>query len=71
MLNRAISAKFLTRQVSLQSSHPNFPTFLSRQKWWPFSIFEKLQNTKCLYLENRARYSDFNEIFEPQGIPAD
>ena len=23
---------------------------------------------KCLYLENRARQSDFDEIFDPQGI---
>ena len=34
-----------------------------------FRIFAKNGNTQiCFYLLNRARYSDFVEIFNPQGI---
>ena len=37
-----------------------------------FRNFRKNCKTqKCLYLENRARSSDFDEIFDPQGISAE
>ena len=40
VLDRAISTKFLTHRVSLQSSHAIFKKILSCQKWRPFWIFE-------------------------------
>ena len=43
VLDRAISTKFLTHRVSLQSSHANFQKILSCQKWRPFWIFEFLR----------------------------
>ena len=42
MLDRAISTKFLTHRVSLQSSHAYFQKNFSPQKWRPFLIFEFL-----------------------------
>ena len=67
MLDRAISTEFLTRWVSLQSGHPNFQKKFVSPKMAAilnFRIFRKNCKTqKCLYLENRARYSDFDEIF--------
>ena len=36
MLDRAISTKFLTHRVALQSSYPIFEKILSDQKWRPF-----------------------------------
>ena len=37
-----------------------------------FQIFRRNCKTqKCLYLENRARQSDFDDIFHPQGISAE
>ena len=36
VLDRAISTKFMTHWVSLQSSHANFQKILSCQKWRPF-----------------------------------
>ena len=121
LLDRAISTKFLTHRLSLQSSHANFQKKFSRKKWQPFWIFEffaKLQNIdraismkflthrvllqsthanfqknfvlpnmaailnfqifaqncktqKCLYLENRARWSELNKIFDLLGISAE
>ena len=36
-----------------------------------FRIFAKSGKTQiCFYLLNRARYSDFIEIFDPKGIRA-
>ena len=59
LLDRAISTKFLTRRVSLQSSHANFQIKNFSQKMAAilnFQIFRKNCKTqKCLYLENRAR----------------
>ena len=43
VLDRAISTKFLTHWVSLQSSHANFKKILSCKKWRPFWIFEFLR----------------------------
>ena len=42
MLDRAISTKFLTHGVSLQSGHPNFKKNSTHPKCRPFSIFEIL-----------------------------
>ena len=36
VLDRAISTKFLTHRVSLQSSHAYLKQKISRQKWRPF-----------------------------------
>ena len=30
-------------------------------------FFQKCKTQKYLYLKNRATYSDFDEIFDPQG----
>ena len=75
VLDRAISTKFLTHRVSLQSSHANFQKNFVLPKMAAilnFRIFRKNCKTqKWLYLENRARQSDFDEIFDPQGISAE
>ena len=59
VLDRAISTKFLTHRVSLQSSHANFQKNFVLPKMAAilnFRIFRKNCKTqKCLYLENRAR----------------
>ena len=64
--DRAILTKFLTHRVCVELS----ATFC--QKWFP-TIFDghikflrKMQ--KRIYLGNSARYSHFDEIFDPQGI---
>ena len=57
MLDWAISMKFLTHMVSLQSSHLNFQkTFVSPKMAaiLNFRFFWKTQ--KCFYLKNRVRY---------------
>ena len=54
VLDRAISTKFLTHRVSLQSSHANLKKKIFSQKnggHFEFSNFSQ----KYLYLENRAR----------------
>ena len=53
VLDRAISAKFFTHRISLQSSHANFQKILSRKKWPPFWIFEffaKIAKHKNAYI---------------------
>ena len=59
MLDRAISTKFFTHRVSLQSSHPSFQKIFVFPKMAAilnFQIFcENCKTQKCLYLENRAR----------------
>ena len=70
--DRAISSKFSTHRVSKECNLCNF------QKHFPspkvaailnFRIFAKNGKAQiCFYLLNRARYSDFVEIFDPQGI---
>ena len=53
LLDRAISTKFLTHRVYLQSSHANFQKILSRQKWrpfWIFEFFEKIAKHKNAYI---------------------
>ena len=47
VLDRAISTKFFTHRVSLQSSHPNFQNIFASQKMAAILNFlQKLQNTK-------------------------
>ena len=59
VLDKAISTKFLTHRVSLQSSYPNFQKKIVSPKMaviLNFRIFRQTCKTqKCLYLENRAR----------------
>ena len=59
VLDRAISTKFLTRRVSLQSRYPHFQKIFVSPKMAAilnFRIFRKNCKTQiCLYLENRAR----------------
>ena len=54
LVDRAISTKFLTHRVSLQSSHPNFQKkFLPRPKWrpcWIFQFFTKIAKHKNAYI---------------------
>ena len=75
VLDRAISTKFFTHRVSLQSSHANFQKNFILPKMAAILNFRNFRKTcktqKCLYLENRARKSDFDEIFDPQGISAE
>ena len=65
-LGKAISSslmlggRYTLRQWSCQK-------FLSPQKWW--KSFCKTQ--KCLYLENRAIWSELNKIFDLVGISAE
>ena len=50
---RAISTKFLTHRVSLQSRYASFKKFLSRQKWQQFPIFDffaKIAKHKNAYI---------------------
>ena len=70
--DRAISSKFSTHRVSKECTIGNF------QKIFPspemaailnFRIFAKNDKTQnCLYLLNHVTWSDFVEIFDPQGI---
>ena len=75
MLDRAISTKFLTQRVSLRSSFPNFQKKFFSPKMAAilnFRNFRKNYKTqKCLYLKNRARWSNFDKIFDPQDISAE
>ena len=57
--NRAISMKFFTHRVSLQSGHPNFQKIFVSSKMAAIlncQIFHKICKTqKCLDLENHSR----------------
>ena len=59
VLDRAISTKFLTRKVSLQSTFPNFQKIFVSTKMAAILNFRNFRKNcktqKCLYLENRAR----------------
>ena len=53
LLDRAISTKFLTHRVSLQSSHANFQKKISRKKMGAimnFRIFRKIAKHKNAYI---------------------
>ena len=76
VLDRAISTKFLTHRVSLQSSHANFQKKFYLAKMAAilnFRIFaQKLQNTKMLIFRKPCYISsDFDENFDLQGISAE
>ena len=48
-----------------------FQKFYSPQKWRPFEFSNfcpKWKTQICFYLLNRAKYSNFVKIFDPQGI---
>ena len=70
--DRAISSKFSTRRVYQECSIVNFQKIFPSPKMAAilnFRIFAKNGKTQnCLYLLNRARYSHFVEIFDPEGI---
>ena len=70
--DRAISSKFSTHRVSKECTLCNFQKIFPSPKMAAilnFRIFAKNGRTQiCFYLLNRARYSDFVEIFNPQGI---
>ena len=59
VLDRAISTKFLTHRVSLQSSHANFQKKFVLPKMAAILNFRNFRKNcktqKCLYLKNRAR----------------
>ena len=70
--DRAISSKFLTHRVCKECNLCNFQKNFPSPKMAAilnFRIFARNGKTPvCFYLLNRARYSDFVEIFDPQGI---
>ena len=71
LLDRAISTKFLTQRVSLQSSHANFQTKNFSQKMAAilnFRIFaQKLQNTKLLIFRKPCYIERFRRNFLSSG----
>ena len=70
--DRAISSKFPSHRVFKQCNLCNFKKNFPSPKMAAilnFRIFAKNGKTQiCFYLLNRARYSDFVEVFDPQGI---
>ena len=72
--DRAISSKFSTHRVSRQTTLCNFQKIFIPLKMAAIlniRIFTKNAKTQiCFYLLNRARKSNFVEIFHPQGISA-
>ena len=70
--DRAILSKFSTHRAPKQCTLSNFQkTFLSPKMAaiLNFRIFAKNGKTHiCFYLPNHARWSDFVEIFDKQGI---
>ena len=70
--DRAISSKFSTHRVSKECNLCNFQKIFPSPKMAAilnFRIFAKNGKTRiCFYLLNRARESNFVEIFDPQGI---
>ena len=71
VLDRAISTKFLTHMVSLQSSHANFQTNFVLPKMAAilnFRIFaQKLQNTKMLIFRKPCYIERFRRNFLSSG----
>ena len=69
--DRVISSKFLTHRVSQQTTlqFSKIVITLKMAAILNFPIFTKNGKTQiCFYLPNCARWSDFAEIFDPQGI---
>ena len=71
VLDRAISTKFLTRRVSMQSSHANFQKNFILPKMAAilnFRIFaQKLQNTKMLIFRKPCYIERFQRNFLSSG----
>ena len=71
VLDRAISTKFLTHRVSLQSSHANFQKKIVLPKMAAilnFQIFaQKLQNTKMLIFRKPCYIERFRRNFLSSG----
>ena len=71
VLDRAISTKFLTRRVSMQSSHANFQKNFVLPKMAAilnFRIFaQKLQNTKMLIFRKPCYIERFQRNFLSSG----
>ena len=71
VLDRAISTKFLTRRVSVQSSHANFQKNFLLPKMAAilnFRIFaQKLQNTKMLIFRKPCYIERFQQNFLSSG----
>ena len=70
--DRAISSKFSTHRVCKECTLCNFQKIFPSLKMAAilnFRIFAQNGKTQiCFYVLNRARWSDFVEIFDPQGI---
>ena len=75
LLDRAISTKFLTHRISLQSSHASFQKKISLAKnggHFEFSNFcAKIAKHKNANISKTVLHSDFDEIFDLQGISAE
>ena len=63
MRDRTILSKFSTHRLSKQSTLANFQKFFLSLKMTAI-----LNQQICFYFLNRARYQDFVEIFDPQGV---
>ena len=71
-LGKAVSSPLMLGGRYTPRQWSCFQKFLSHQKWWRFWIFEVFAKTqKCLYLENCARWSEFNKIFDLLDISAE
>ena len=71
VLDRAISTKFLTHRVSMQSSHANFQKNFVSPKMAAIlnfrSFAQKLQNTKMLIFRKPCYIERFQRIFLSSG----
>ena len=65
VLDRAISTKFLTHRVSMQSSHANFQKNFVLPKM--AAILQKLQNTKMLIFRKPCYIEQFQQNFLSSG----
>ena len=73
MQGRVISSRFSSHRASQQTTLCNIQKILLSSKMAAILIFEFCQKCKtqiCFYLLNRARNSNFVEIFDPQSISA-
>ena len=70
VLDTVISTKLLTRRVSLLSSHANCQKNFVSPKMAAILNF-RIFFFECLYLENRARWSELNKILDLLGISAE
>ena len=63
--DRAISSEFLTRRVAQECLVQRGKISIFATFGGHFGFLRKIE--KCQYLENRKRYSDFEQIFDLQG----